>query len=97
MSIHTPPEIAKGPSKVDLIKPASEGLLGTLPDAFAAPNERVSEDGAQLLKFHGVYQQDDRDRRAERFPGEAFGGFCHRVGPEALRERGAEREAIRCS
>src|SRR5438067_4107904 len=66
MSIHTPPKIAKGPSKVETLKAASEGLLGSLPEEIAAPTERVSEDGAQLLKFHGVYQQDDRDQRAER-------------------------------
>jgi hypothetical protein len=97
MSIQTPPKIAKGPSKVELIKAASESPLGTLPDAFAAPNDKVSEDGAQLLKFHAVYQQDDRAQRAERFPGEAFDDSCHRIGPEARRERAGTREAIRCS
>ena len=68
-----------------------------LPEEFAAPTELVSEDGAQLLKFHGVYQQDDRDQRAERGPGEAFGDFCDRVGPDALRKRIEEREVVSCS
>src|SRR3990170_3098677 len=28
--------------------------------------DRVSEDSYQLLKFHGSYQQDDRDQRRDR-------------------------------
>ena len=40
MSIQTPPETTRGPSKVELIKAASGGLLGTLPEEFAAPTER---------------------------------------------------------
>jgi len=31
---------------------------------LADPNtDRFSEDDAQFLKFHGIYQQDDRDQR----------------------------------
>ena len=37
----------------------AEGLRGNLSGA-------VAEDDAQLIKFHGIYQQDDRDRRAAR-------------------------------
>src|SRR5438067_192767 len=35
--------------------------------------------------------------RAERFPGEAFGDFCDRLGPDALRERAGAREVVPCS
>jgi hypothetical protein len=40
MSIQTPPETTRGPSTVELIKPPSNGLLGTAPKEFAAPTER---------------------------------------------------------
>jgi sulfite reductase beta subunit-like hemoprotein len=53
-------------SKVEIIKRESSGLLGTLADEFAAPTDHIGEEATQLIKFHGVYQQDDRDQRAER-------------------------------
>jgi sulfite reductase (ferredoxin) len=52
-------------SKVERIKAASNHLRGGIAGELAAPAEPFSEDSAQLLKFHGVYQQDDRDRRKE--------------------------------
>lgn len=54
-----------GPTKVEALKAASNGLLGALAEEFAAPADHISEDAANLLKFHGSYQQDDRDKRAE--------------------------------
>ncbi len=66
MAVQTRPATQPAPSKVELIKVASDGLLGPLPAELAAPTESISEDAAQLIKFHGVYQQDDRDQRAER-------------------------------
>src|SRR5688572_19685265 len=36
------------------------GIAATLSDAAA---DRFSEDDGQFLKFHGIYQQDDRDKR----------------------------------
>ena len=33
-------------------------------------------------------------RRAERRDGEACGDLCHRLGPEALRERAAREPAL---
>jgi sulfite reductase (ferredoxin) len=52
-------------SKVDVeaLKRASEGLRGTIPDELANPIDHFSEEAYQLLKYHGVYQQDDRDAR----------------------------------
>jgi sulfite reductase beta subunit-like hemoprotein len=52
------------PSKVEAIKAASAGLRGTI--AAALGDEATgcfTEDDKQLLKFHGIYQQDDRDNR----------------------------------
>ena len=54
------------PSKVELLKQASQGLEGSLPEELASPSDHISDDAAQLIKFHGIYQQDDRDQRAER-------------------------------
>ena len=55
------------PSKNEHLKIASQGLEGPLTLEIADPQtERLSEDAAQLLKFHGSYQQDDRDQRRER-------------------------------
>jgi sulfite reductase (ferredoxin) len=52
-------------SKVERIKAASNHLRGNIAEELTAPAEPFSEDSAQLLKFHGIYQQDDRDRRKE--------------------------------
>jgi sulfite reductase (NADPH) hemoprotein beta-component len=39
-------------------------LAGTIASALADPTtDRFTEDDAQFLKFHGIYQQDDRDKR----------------------------------
>lgn len=54
-------------SKSEALKLASDGLAGTLVrevNDFAT--EGISAEAAQLLKFHGSYQQDDRDQRAVR-------------------------------
>jgi len=41
-------------------------LGGTIAQTLADPaSERFSEDDYEFLKFHGIYQQDDRDRRKE--------------------------------
>ena len=55
------------PSKNEALKAASDGLAGTLFDEISdLSSERISEDALQILKFHGSYQQDDRDLRRER-------------------------------
>lgn len=39
-------------------------LAGTIPQTLADPSTtRFSEDDYEFLKFHGIYQQDDRDKR----------------------------------
>src|SRR2546429_1453 len=55
-----------GLSPVERIKEASHGLRGSLASELAAATSHFEDDTAQLLKFHGVYQQDDRDLRRER-------------------------------
>ncbi|MFV0444183.1 MAG: NADPH-dependent assimilatory sulfite reductase hemoprotein subunit [Planctomycetaceae bacterium] len=50
-------------SKVEFIKDASNYLRGTLAEELANDQPNISDDSANLLKFHGSYQQDDRDVR----------------------------------
>ena len=51
---------------VEEIKAESRALRGTIQESLAADTSHFSEDEYQLLKFHGTYQQDDRDQRAAR-------------------------------
>lgn len=52
------------PAKVshnELIKEANPTLAGTIKQTLLDPSlDRFSEDDGQFLKFHGIYQQDDR-------------------------------------
>jgi sulfite reductase (NADPH) hemoprotein beta-component len=55
-------------SAVEHIKTKSDGLRGTLKESIDLDNHTgtVRPDDETLVKFHGMYVQDDRDRRAER-------------------------------
>ncbi|MCP5338844.1 MAG: assimilatory sulfite reductase (NADPH) hemoprotein subunit [Sinobacteraceae bacterium] len=54
-------------SPVEKIKTQSRLLRGTLAESVADPlTGALREDDTQLIKFHGSYQQDDRDLREER-------------------------------
>lgn len=58
---------AREPSSVERIKAASRGLRGSIVESLADPvTGSLREDDRQLIKFHGSYQQDDRDQREER-------------------------------
>lgn len=48
---------------VEGVKTDSEHLRGSLADELQQPTASFSADSGQLLKFHGIYQQDDRDHR----------------------------------
>lgn len=57
----------KDQSPVERIKLASDGLRGTLKQSLTdEATGALREDDQSLMKFHGMYQQDDRDRREER-------------------------------
>ena len=50
----------------ELLKENGPTLAGTVASTLADPQaDHFSEDDVQLLKFHGVYQQDDRDLRKQ--------------------------------
>lgn len=54
------------PSKVELAKEASRALRGTIVETLRDDDvSHFAEDDKQILKFHGIYQQDDRDTRIE--------------------------------
>jgi sulfite reductase (ferredoxin) len=55
-------------SKVEGIKAASRQLRGSLGEELVDGNTFFSDDNTQLMKFHGFYQQDDRDLRHEKNP-----------------------------
>lgn len=48
------------------IKRASRYLRGTIAEELAQPTPRFVEENLQLLKFHGSYQQENRDERQAR-------------------------------
>src|SRR5258708_29271631 len=57
-------EAAKKLTHNEVIKEAIPTLAGTIGQVLNDPNaDRFSEDDVQFLKFHGIYQQDDRDLR----------------------------------
>lgn len=54
-------------SPVERIKQKSDALRGTLKQSLQDnATGALREDDQSLVKFHGMYQQDDRDRREER-------------------------------
>jgi sulfite reductase (NADPH) hemoprotein beta-component len=58
---------AAGPSAVERIKEASNYLRGSIVASLANPiTGALADSDTQLIKFHGSYQQDDRDLRDER-------------------------------
>lgn len=54
-------------TEVEQIKAASRHLRGTLADGLIDPvSGAIAPADTQVSKFHGIYQQDDRDQRSER-------------------------------
>jgi sulfite reductase (ferredoxin) len=53
-------------SPVEAIKENSRQLGGTIAEELAQEADHFSEQNKQLLKFHGTYQQEDRDARKNR-------------------------------
>ena len=52
------------PSKNEVLKLRIPTLAGNIAATLADPAaEKFSEDDEQFIKFHGIYQQDDRDLR----------------------------------
>ncbi len=56
----------KTESHVEVLKRASNYLRGDLAQELTSDTPNVTGDSEQLLKFHGIYSQDNRDVRRER-------------------------------
>jgi sulfite reductase (ferredoxin) len=61
----TKPGVPPKPSKVEAIKLASEYLKTFVADELKNGSTHFTDDAATVLKFHGSYQQDDRDLRKQ--------------------------------
>lgn len=62
----TPSDKTTRRPKHEASKESSRFLRGTIADELGSVSEAFTADDAALLKFHGSYQQDDRDARKER-------------------------------
>jgi sulfite reductase beta subunit-like hemoprotein len=69
----------KPESKVETAKRRGRHLRGSIAETLASDATHFGEDDASLLKFHGTYQQDDRDRRRARESEEKAYQFMVRV------------------
>jgi sulfite reductase (ferredoxin) len=77
-------------SKVDVeqAKAQSRGLRGSIASEIAEPADRFSDEAVQLLKFHGTYQQEDRDaRKAAREHGEGEKSYAFMIRVRATAGR----------
>jgi sulfite reductase (ferredoxin) len=59
------PKVTKE-SKVEVAKRHGRHLRGAIAETLASEATHFAEDDVSLLKFHGTYQQDDRDFRRAR-------------------------------
>lgn len=53
-------------TKAETVKEESRFLRGSLPDELTGDGTAFTAEAGSLLKFHGIYQQDDRDQRRQR-------------------------------
>ncbi|MBD2445729.1 sulfite reductase, ferredoxin dependent [Nostoc sp. FACHB-152] len=60
-----PPLTARKPSKVEGLKENSNFLREPVATQILEDTTHFSEDATQILKFHGSYQQDNRDNRVK--------------------------------
>lgn len=59
-----PASTAPKRSKVEIVKENSDYLRHPLMGELVSPEPSISEDAVQLMKFHGSYMQDDREKRS---------------------------------
>src|SRR5215475_5927722 len=61
-----PTDASPARSKVEDVKEASRALRGSIADELSGDVDHFSDGNKDLLKFHGTYQQQDRDARKTR-------------------------------
>src|SRR5690349_8336581 len=87
ISAAEPPKLSRNEG----LKGNNTTLAGTIAQTLADPSvDRFSDDDYEFLKFHGIYQQDDRDKRKvakhymlmvrTKFPGGVLSSKQHRAG-----------------
>ena len=83
-------------SPLERIKSQSDYLRGRIAAELANAADHFSDESAQLLKLHGIYQQDDRDRRQYLGrPGQAGGRQGLQLhGADGHSRRTAQQRAI---
>ncbi len=66
-------------SKVEKAKQAGRFLRGSIDEVLSSDQPALAHDDAQLLKFHGAYQQYDRDQRKAGGQGKAERAYQYMV------------------
>src|SRR5438067_147119 len=77
MSIEPPTTV--GHSTVEAIKESSQQLRGTIAEELARDVDHFGEADKNLIKFHGSYQQEDRDARKNRSKAGVGKHYCFMV------------------
>src|SRR5437868_10964662 len=58
--------ISPARSAFEAVKESSRQLRGTITEELAGPADHLSDNSKNLLKFHGSYEQQDRDARKRK-------------------------------
>src|SRR5262245_5846162 len=66
MSAETTPPVPPKRSGVEITKENSRLLRGSIADELGRESDHFGDGDKNLLKFHGTYQQEDRDARKNR-------------------------------
>jgi sulfite reductase (ferredoxin) len=66
-------------SAAEAVKANSHFLRGTITQELSEPSDKFNKDNSALLKFHGTYQQDDREQRTHRDGGKSLRQYIFMV------------------
>jgi sulfite reductase (ferredoxin) len=76
------PEVETKPEKLpaaEAIKLNSRFLRGSIADELREESDKFNKENSSLLKFHGTYQQDDREQRVHRDGGKSLRQYIFMV------------------
>ena len=66
-------------SAAETVKLKSNYLRGTITQELHEPTDKFNKDNSALLKFHGTYQQDDREQRVKQEGGKSLRQYIFMV------------------
>ncbi len=66
-------------SQVEGVKAVSNYLRGSIAEELRADTDHFNKDDSQLLKFHGTYQQDDREQRKSSDGGKSAKAYSYMI------------------